>query len=126
MVGHALDVKTSRLGRWLGRQRMQIAILIAVLEATIVAIEQDITKWTVIAVAIPLILLYLVVGRTAKSDAVRQLSWIAGASQVFAALLAILFIVIKLFIIGLIVGLAALALILLYTERPDGPRASKR
>ncbi len=100
-----------------------IALWIAVAEGVFVAVEKDVTKWTIIAIAVPVLLLYLLVGRAAQSEVARQLSWIAAASQVFAALLAILFIIIKLFVIILIVVLAAVAVVFLYADRPGGPRS---
>jgi uncharacterized membrane protein len=125
MSDHALDPRPSRTGRWLAQRRLMIALWIAVVEGVFVAIERDVTKWTVIAIAIPIVLLYLFVGRTAQSDTLRQVSWIAGASQVFAALLAILFILIELFTIILIVVLAVIAAIFLYADRPGGPRSNR-
>jgi len=70
-------------------------------------------------IAVPITLFYLVSGRSIQSDAGRQLAWIAGASQVFAVLLAILFIVLKWIMVALIVVLALLALVFLYADRPS-------
>ncbi len=120
-----VDHKTTRLGRWLAPRRLQFALWIAVVEGIVVAFS-EVTKWTVIAIAIPFVLLYLLVGRTAESDSVRQLSWIAGASQVFAALIAILFIVLEVLFIILIVVLAVVAAVFLYADRPGGPRSNRR
>ena len=108
----------SRTGRWLARRRLQFALWIAVAEGIIVAVSASFSWIVALVIAVPVILLYLLYGRTASSDAGRQLTWIAGASQVFVVLLAILFIVLKWIMIALIVVLALLALVFLYADRP--------
>src|SRR5919204_998972 len=108
----------SRAGRWLARRRLQFALWIAVLEGIIVAVSASFSWVIALVIAVPVILLYLLYGRSSTSDAARQLTWIAGASQVFVVLLAILFIVLKWIMIALIVVLALLALVFLYADRP--------
>jgi len=93
---------TTKSGRWLRARRTRLALWIAVAEGILVAVLHDVTRWTVIIVAVPLILLYAVWGRNAKSDTARQVTWIAGASQA----LAVLFVILAKFI-----GLAALAFV---------------
>jgi hypothetical protein len=108
----------SRAGRWLARRRMQFALWIAVVEGIIVVVSASFSWVVALVLAVPIILLYLLYGRTAESDLGRQLSWIAGASQVFVVLLAILFIILKVVMIVLIAIFAVLALIFLYADRP--------
>jgi hypothetical protein len=108
----------SRAGRWLAKRRLQFALWIAVLEGVIVAVSASISWLVALIIAVPIIALYLLYGRTSESDAGRQLSWIAGASQVFVVLLAILFIVLKVIMIALIAVFALLALVFLYADRP--------
>jgi hypothetical protein len=115
---------TSRLGRRLAAKRLQIALWIAVIEGVIILISQNISWWVAIIIAVPFILLYLLVGRTAQSDVGRQLAWIAGASQTFVVLLAILFSIIKVIMIILIAIFALVAFVFLYSDRPSR-RASK-
>jgi hypothetical protein len=118
LTDHAIERKTSRLGRWLAVRRLQIALTIAAIEGVIVLISASFSWVVALIIAVPIILFYLVSGRSIQSDAGRQLAWIAGASQVFAVLLAILFIVLKWIMIALIVVLAVLALVFLYADRP--------
>jgi hypothetical protein len=115
--------KTSRTGRWLAQRRLQLALWIAVLEGLIVAVSQSISWVVVMIIAVPFILFYILAGRTAESDTGRQLAWIAGASQTFVVLLAILFKIIGLLFIILIAILGVVALVFLYSDRPS--RASK-
>jgi hypothetical protein len=117
VVGH----EDSKAGRWLAKRRLQFALWIAIVEGVIVAVSASFSWLVALIIAVPVILLYLLYGRAAESDATRQLTWIAGASQVFVVLLAILFIVLKWIMIALIAILAVLALIFLYADRPGRP-----
>jgi hypothetical protein len=112
-----IEHRTSRAGRWLRARRTRIALWIAVLEGIIVAFTHDVSRWTVIAIAVPLLALYVVWGRNAGSDTLRQLSWIGGASQS----LAVVVVVLSFFIAWLalvIAGIfAAIALVFLLVDR---------
>jgi hypothetical protein len=119
MSEHAIERKPSRVGRWLSARRLQLALTIAAIEGVIVLVSASFSWIVALIIAVPIILFYLVSGRSIQSDAGRQLAWIAGASQVFAVLLAILFIVLKWIMIALIVVLALLALVFLYADRPS-------
>ena len=108
---------TTRTGRWLRQRRTRVALWIAVAEGILVAALHDFTKWTVIVVAIPLILLYAFWGRTAKSDTARQLSWIGGASQALAVLFVLVAFIVGLFVIALVVVAALIAIVFFFTDR---------
>jgi hypothetical protein len=108
---------TSRTGRWLRPRRTRLALWIAIAEGILVAVLHDFTKWTVIVVAIPLILLYAFWGRTARSDTARQLTWIAGASQALAVLFCLVAFVVGLFVIALVVVAALVAIAFFFTDR---------
>ena len=108
---------TTRAGRWLRTRRIRFALWIAVIEGIIVAFLPDVSRWTVVAVAIPLLALYLFWGRTASSDTVRQLSWIAGASQALAVIV-VIFAFILSWLALLLAGIfAAIALLFLFSDR---------
>ena len=52
------------------------------LEGIVVALAQDLSRWTVIAIAVPVLALYVFWGRNARARTpARQVLWIAGASQ---------------------------------------------
>jgi hypothetical protein len=119
MTEQAIERKPSRVGRWLAARRLQLALTIAAIEGVIVLVSASFSWIVALIIAVPIILFYLVSGRSIQSDAGRQLAWIAGASQVFAVLLAILFIVLKWIMIALIVVLALLAFVFLYADRPS-------
>ena len=81
---------TSRTGRWLAARRVKLALAIAIAEAIIVALEDSVSRWTVIIIAVPLIALYVYAGRNWRSDTARQVAWIAAASQALAVVAVIL------------------------------------
>jgi hypothetical protein len=112
-----IEHRTSRAGRWLHARRVRIALWIAVLEGILVALTHDFSRWTVIAVAIPLLAVYVFWGRNARSDIARQLAWIAGASQALAVVVVILAFVLSWLALLLAGVFALIALIFLFSER---------
>ena len=114
MGEHVIEHGTSRAGRWLKERRTRIALWIAVIEGVVVALERSVSRWTVILLAVPLIALYFSAGRSARSDALRQLSWIAAASQALAVVAVILAFILAwtAFIVAAIFALIALVFFL--------------
>jgi hypothetical protein len=100
-----IEAGSTRMGRWLRDRRLRIALWVAVVEGLIVALTHDLTRWTVLFIAVPVLALYIVVGRNMRWDVGRQLAWIAAASQVLAILVVIL---------AFIVGVIALVLVGLF------------
>jgi FtsH-binding integral membrane protein len=102
--------------------RVKIAISIAAVEAIIVAVSHDWSKWTVIVVAIPIILFYLLAGRMLESDLGRQISWVAAASQALTVIVVLLWYWIEVLTFITAGVFAVIALYLLFVERPSsGP-----
>jgi FtsH-binding integral membrane protein len=102
--------------------RVKIAISIAAVEAVIVAVSHDWSKWTVIVVAIPIILFYLLAGRMLESDLGRQISWIAAASQALTVIVVLLWYWIEVLTFITAGVFAIVALYLLFVDRPSsGP-----
>jgi hypothetical protein len=115
--GGTIEHRSSRTGRWLRARRIRIALWIAVLEGIVVALAHDVSRWTVIAIAIPLLALYIVWGRNARSDTVRQLGWIAGASQALAVVVVIMAFILNWLALVLAGVFAAVALLFLFSDR---------
>ena len=111
-----IDSDSTKVGRWLRARRVRIAIWVAVAEGLIVALENDISKWTVMILAIAVLALYFIAGRDLKWDVGRQLAWIAAASQVLALLVALFAFVVWGIALGAVVVLAILALVYLYSD----------
>jgi hypothetical protein len=113
----AVEHGTTRLGRWLQHRKVRIALWIAVLEGLLVAFTHDFTKWTVVAIAIPVLAVYVFWGREARSHTVRQVSWIAGASQALAVVVAIFAFLLSWLALLLAAIFAGIALLFLFSDR---------
>jgi hypothetical protein len=100
-----VEAGSSRTGRWLRERRLRLALWIAVLEGVLVALRGDISRWTVVAIAALVLVIYMLVRQTIRWDAARQLVWVVAASQVLAVLVVIL---------AFIVGAVALVLVVLF------------
>jgi cytochrome b561 len=112
-----VDQPSSRFGRWLRARRNRFALTIAALEAIIVAVFHDVSRITVIVLAALAVVIYFGSGRNAKSDSLRQLSWIFAVSQLLAVIAAILaFIVFWTAIIAVAI-FAVIALWFVFTDR---------
>ena len=112
-----IEHRTTRAGRWLRARRIRVALWIAVIEGILVAVLPNLSKWTVIALAIPLLALYLFWGRTARSDTARQVTWIAGASQALAVVVTILAFLLSWLALVLAGIFAIVALLFLLSDR---------
>jgi hypothetical protein len=87
---HVIEHGTSRPGRWLRARRNRIALSIALVESIVVVIFHDVSRFSVIGLGVLAFFLYWFAGRTSRSDAFRQSSWIFAASQLLAVLAAVL------------------------------------
>ena len=95
-------------------RRIRITLWIAVLEGLIVAFTKDLSRWTVIGLAIPVLALYIFWGREARSHTVRQVLWIAAASQALAVVVVILAFILNWLALLLAAIFAAIALLFLF------------
>ena len=114
---HVLEHGSDGPGRWLRARRTRIALWTAVGEGVLVILLHDVTKWTLIGISIPLILLYALWGRNARSDTVRQVTWIAGAAQALAVLFVLAAFIVGLFVIALVVLAAIAAIAFFFIDR---------
>lgn len=113
----AVEPKTSRSGRWLAERRTRIAFWIAAVEAIVVAVAHDVSRWTVIGLAAVAVLLYAFAGRDSRSDTARQASWIFAVSQLLAVLAAILAFLLFWTAIVAVVVFALVALFFVWSDR---------
>jgi hypothetical protein len=107
----------SRTGRWLRERRTRIALWIAAIEAILVAIFHDVSRYTVFALAIAAVVTYFYAGRRSRSDTVHQSSWIFAISQLLAALAAIFAFIVFWSAIVLMAIFAVVALFYVFTDR---------
>jgi hypothetical protein len=104
---------------WLGTNRVKIALGIAIFEGFLVAFEKDFSRITVIVIAVPIILFYLLAGRSVESRLGREISWVLALSQAFAVVAVILAIILSWLALLLAGIFAAVALYLLLHEQPS-------
>jgi len=103
-------------GGWLEQRRIRLAAWIAAAEGLVVLFSHNITKWTVIVLAVVGTIAWLG-GRENKSRLVRQILWIFAAAQLLAVILVILAWVVKWAIVLAIVVLAIAGLAYLFLDR---------
>ena len=111
---------------WLRENRLKVALGIAVAEGLFVALEEDFSRVTVVVIAIPVVLFWLLAGRTLDSELGREISWTLAMSQALAVCAAVvaIFIPVVAFVIAGIFG--AVAAYLLYHDRPNESTRSAR
>ena len=108
-----------REASWLWQNRLRLALGIAIFEGIVVFFEKDFSRVTVIVIAIPIILFYLLAGRTLESRTGREVSWVLATSQAFAVLAAIVAILVPWIALAVVAVFAGVALYLLLHDRPD-------
>jgi hypothetical protein len=103
-------------GGWLRQRRTRIALWIAAAEGILVAISHELTKWTVLGLAVISVALFYV-ARNHRSHILRQTLWILAASQLLALILVALAVIVKwALILGLVV-FAVVGLAFLFFDR---------
>jgi FtsH-binding integral membrane protein len=105
--------------RWYSETRVKIALGVAAAEGLVVAVSKDWSKWTLIIIAVPIILFYLLAGRTLESNLGRQTSWVLAASQALAVIVVVLWYWVKLLTLIAVAVFAVVALYLLFVDRPS-------
>ncbi len=112
----AVDRGSSRAGLWLHERRTRLALWIAAAESLVVLVSHDLTKWTVIALAVVAVLSYLG-GRESRSQIVRGILWIFAASQLLAVIAVVLAWIVTWAVILAVVIFAVLGLVYLFVDR---------
>ncbi len=118
MVDRPLTIEhgSNRFGRALREYRVRIALLVALVEGVLVLVG-EIPWWSVVLVAIAAVALYVVVGRKAGREEVREVSWILAVSQLAVVLVPALALVLTAFAVVALVLLAVVALVVLLRDR---------
>ncbi len=101
---------------WVRANRLRIALLVALVEGILVLIGA-IDWWVVVLLAIAAVALYVLRGRAARRDEVRQVSWIVAVSQVAVVLVPALALVLTAFAVVALVLFAVIALVVLLRDR---------
>ena len=107
---------STRFGRELRDNRLKLAIALAIVEGVLVLVG-TIDWWVVVLLAIVAVVLYVLRGRTARRDTLREGSWIFAVSQLAVVLVpALVLVATAVAVVGL-VFLAVIALIVLLRDR---------
>jgi phosphatidylserine synthase len=111
-----IEAGGTRVGRWLRVRRLRLALWVAVIEGLIVALENDISRWTVLVIAVIVLAFYVLAGRSMRWDVGRQLSWIAAASQALAILVVIAAFILGFVAVVVVALFAIVALLYLFSD----------
>jgi Ca2+/Na+ antiporter len=111
-----IEHRSTRLGRALRDNRLRIALLVALVQGILVLVG-SIEWWVVVLLALGAVALYVLWGRAASRQEVREGSWILAVSQLAVVLVPALALVLTAFAIVALVALAVVALVLLLRDR---------
>ena len=115
-TGTVIEHESSQGGRWLREHRVRTALWIAVLEVVLAALTASVSKYTIIALGLITTPMFLIWGKDQRGT-IRQVSWIAAASQALAIVALLLSHFIGLFVLVLAGIFAAVALFLIFADR---------
>lgn len=111
-----IEHRSTRVGRALRDNRLKIALIAAVVEGVLVLVGA-IEWWIIVLVAIAAIAFYVLRGRAAQREEIREGSWILAVSQLAVVLVPALALVLTAFAIVALVVAAVVALVLLLRDR---------
>jgi low temperature requirement protein LtrA len=107
---------SSRLGRQLRDNRLRIVLIVALVEGVLVLLG-SIEWWVVLVLAIAAVALYVLRGRAARREEIREVSWILAVSQVAVVLVPVLALVVTALAVVALVVVAVIALVVLLRDR---------
>ena len=114
--GELVEHRSTPLSRWLRARRLRIVAWIAVGEGVLVLIHA-VPRIPALILAAAVVLFYFAFGRQVRVDSLRQVCWIAAASQALVVLVPVLAALIGGLAIIALVALAILALFVLFQDR---------
>ena len=115
-TGTVIEHESSQSGRWLREHRVRTALWIAVLEVILAALTATVSKLLIIVLGLIAIPIYLIWGKDQRGT-IKQVSWIAAASQALAIVAVLLAHFIGTFVLILAGIFAAVALFLIFSDR---------
>jgi Ca2+/Na+ antiporter len=107
---------SNRFGRALRENRLKLALILALAEGVLVLVGK-IDWWIVVLVAIAAVALYVLRGRNARREEVRETTWILAVSQLAVVLVPALALVLTAFAVFALVVFAIVALVVLLRDR---------
>lgn len=112
-----LEHRERRADRWLRGNRLRIAFLIALVE-TILVLTNVLGWYWALGGALVILTLHLLVGRRAKREWIRQLSWTAAFSQMLPVLIPFVAVAVGTFlVVAIVVGIVLVLAFLVFGRR---------
>ena len=116
MTSPAIEAGERGRGHWFRERRLRLALLIGLVESLLV-VWGGLGWFFVLAFAAAAVALYVFVARSARFQALREIAWILAASQLIAVIVPVLWEVAKFFAVIILVGMAAVLLLMLLMDR---------
>jgi hypothetical protein len=112
----AIEHGSTRPGRWLRERRFRLTMWIALVEGLLYLVHV-LHWWEAVGLAAIGVAVWWYLGRSSRSDLLRQVTWIFAASQLLVLCVPVALAIVSFLAIGVIALLAIAALILLFKER---------
>jgi len=112
----AIEHGSSRAGRWVRQRRLRFTLWLAAVEGLLYLVHV-LHWWAAVVLAVIAVGIWFYAGRTSRSDAVRQVTWIFAAAQLLVLLVPIVLKLAEGIAIAMVALIAVAALIFLFTER---------
>lgn len=111
-----IEAGESSWGLWLQARRTRLALFIGLVESLAVLLGG--VRWfVVLAIAAAMTALYIFIGREIRFHLLREILWIAAASQLIAVIVPVLWELVRFLAIIALVAMAAVLLVILLMDR---------
>ena len=111
-----IEARERGSGPWLEARRLRLALFIGLVESLAVLLG-GVGWFIVLAAAAAMTALYIFVGRRTGSPFLREILWIAAASQLIAVIVPVLWEVFRFLAILALVAMAGILLVILLMDR---------
>ena len=111
-----IEAGESNWGIWLQARRLRLALFIGLVESLAVLLG-GVGWFIVLAVAAATTVLYIFVGREIRFHLLREIMWIAAASQLIAVIVPVLWEAFRFLAILALVAMAGILLVILLMDR---------
>ena len=111
-----LEHRASRQSRWFREHRTRLALLIALAETVLVVANVLQWRWALLIAAL-VFAFHFFIGRRARHELVRQLSWTAAVSQTLPVVIPFVAVAVSTLFVLAVVGAAIVLLVLLLLGR---------
>ena len=107
----AIEHGSGPVSRWLRANRLKVALAVGVAE-TITIVATHLSWWSAVLLAGIIFALHIGVGRKAKSELARQLSWTAAGSQVLPVVVPAVVVLVSAIVVAVVVIIVVIAVVI--------------